>query len=36
MVAPGFAFEDFELAERHTLIATFPQHEGVIRRLTRE
>lgn len=36
MVAPGFAFEDFELAERHTLIAAFPQHEEVIRHLTRE
>lgn len=35
MVAPGFAFEDFELAERHALIAAFPQHEKVICRLTR-
>lgn len=34
-VAPGFDFEDFELAERETLSADFPQHAGLIGRLTR-
>ncbi|HEY4109507.1 cupin domain-containing protein [Puia sp.] len=34
-VAPGFDFEDFELARRETLAAQYPEHAEVIRRLTR-
>jgi len=34
-VAPGFDFEDFELADRNTLLSDFPQHSEVIIRLTR-
>jgi predicted cupin superfamily sugar epimerase len=34
-VAPGFDFADFELGERGTLRARYPQHRGVIERLTR-
>lgn len=34
-VAPGFDFEDFELATRESLMDEFPEHEEVIRRLTR-
>ncbi|MEM6766581.1 MAG: cupin domain-containing protein [Bacteroidota bacterium] len=34
-VAPGFSFEDFELADRAALIASFPQHEQLITRFTR-
>lgn len=34
-VAPGFDFADFELAERNTLSALFPQHAGLIALLTR-
>ena len=34
-VAPGFDFADFELAEREPLIAQYPEHAEVIRRLTR-
>ncbi len=34
-VAPGFDFEDFELAERAHLIDTYPQHRELITRLTR-
>jgi predicted cupin superfamily sugar epimerase len=34
-VAPGFDFQDFELADREVLTARFPQHAGLIRRLTR-
>lgn len=34
-VAPGFDFEDFEMAERNQLIAEFPQHKEVIESLTR-
>ena len=33
-VAPGFDFADFELAERRALLREFPQHRGVIERLT--
>ena len=32
-VAPGFDFNDFELADSGTLLAQFPQHEAVIKRL---
>jgi len=35
MVAPGFEFSDFELFERNDLLQKFPQHETVIRLLTR-
>lgn len=34
-VAPGFDFADFELAKRESLTTQFPQHQGIIRRLTR-
>lgn len=34
-VAPGFDFADFELGERASLLAQYPQHRGVIERLTR-
>jgi uncharacterized protein len=34
-VAPGFDFEDFELAEAQKLAKEFPRHEPLIRRLCR-
>jgi uncharacterized protein len=34
-VSPGFDFEDFELAERKTLIKKYPQHADLITMLTR-
>ncbi|MCK5704471.1 MAG: cupin domain-containing protein [Cyclobacteriaceae bacterium] len=33
-VAPGFHFDDFELAEREDLIKLFPQHTLIIQELT--
>ncbi len=33
-VAPGFDFDDFELADRASLSAAWPQHADLIRRLT--
>lgn len=33
--APAFEFEDFELADRAALTEAFPQHAGIIERLTR-
>ena len=33
-VAPGFDFADFELAERHSLLALYPEHRALIERLT--
>lgn len=33
-VAPGFDFEDFEMAERASLVSEFPQHEKLIYELT--
>jgi uncharacterized protein len=33
-VAPGFSFEDFELATAAALTNTFPMHEELIRQLT--
>lgn len=33
-VAPGFEFEDFELADGEELIRTYPQHKGIIQELT--
>jgi predicted cupin superfamily sugar epimerase len=35
-VAPGFEFEDFDLAKREELVERYPQHRGVVERLTRE
>jgi predicted cupin superfamily sugar epimerase len=35
-VAPGFDFQDFELAERAKLIAEFPHHKDIITALTRD
>jgi uncharacterized protein len=35
-VAPGFEFEDFELAKRQELAREFPQHRELIERLTRQ
>ena len=34
-VAPGFDFEDFEMAERHDLIRRFPALSKVIEAITR-
>jgi uncharacterized protein len=34
-VAPGFAFDDFELAAKEELSTTFPQHQTLINRLCR-
>ncbi len=34
-VAPGFDFQDFELAERETLTSEYPQHSALIKELTR-
>jgi predicted cupin superfamily sugar epimerase len=34
-VAPGFEFDDFELAKRAELTAAYPQHQKLIERLTR-
>lgn len=33
-VAPGFTFEDFELADRQALIDQYPEHSAIITRLT--
>lgn len=35
-VAPGFHFDDFELAKRDELAGKYPEHKGIIARLTRE
>lgn len=34
-VAPGFDFQDFEMAERDALTTIYPEHSGLIRELTR-
>lgn len=34
IVAPGFDFADFELADQQTLLDLFPDHADIIRRLT--
>ena len=34
-VSPGFEFEDFELGKREFLIKKFPQHNTLIKKLTR-
>jgi len=36
MVAPGFDFEDFELFTQAELLADYPQHEAVIRKMAYE
>jgi len=35
-VAPGFDFEDFEMAKRAELVRQYPEHRDLIERLTRE
>jgi len=35
-VAPGFAFEDFELAKRDELTRHYPQHRELIEKFTRD
>jgi len=35
-VAPGFHFDDFEIANRHKLMFKFPQHHQIINELTYE
>ncbi|QHI34800.1 hypothetical protein IMCC3317_01440 [Kordia antarctica] len=35
-VAPGFDFDDFELATRSALTDSYPKHKDIIHRLTRE
>jgi uncharacterized protein len=34
-VAPGFDFEDFEMADEKVLTNAFPQHQSIIKRLCR-
>ncbi|MDC8003834.1 cupin domain-containing protein [Aureisphaera galaxeae] len=34
-VAPGFDFDDFEMPSQEDLLAMYPQHENIIRKLTR-
>ena len=34
-VAPGFDFQDFEIADREKLLVEFPDHKDIIKRLTR-
>jgi len=34
-VSPGFDFEDFEMADRATLLKTFPAHQSIIEQLTK-
>jgi uncharacterized protein len=35
-VAPGFDFEDLEMGKRDEMAGRYPQHKGLIERLTRE
>lgn len=35
-VAPGFHFDDFELAKRDEMVKQFPQHKEIIEKLTRD
>lgn len=35
-VAPGFDFDDFELAKKNDLIAKYPQHANIITQLTKQ
>lgn len=32
-VAPGFDFDDFEMADRYMMLQAFPEHEAIIRKL---
>lgn len=34
-VSPGFDYRDFELPDRNRLISEYPQHKGIITRMTR-
>jgi uncharacterized protein len=34
-VSPGFEFKDFKLGEREKLLKLFPQHEKIIKKLTK-
>lgn len=34
-VAPGFEFQDMQLAQQNQLVAEFPQHADLIKRMTR-
>jgi len=34
-VSPGFDFDDFQLATRHSLTTTYPKHQQIISKLTR-
>ncbi len=36
MVSPGFEFEDFKLFTRKELLDEYPQHESIIKKLTRK
>lgn len=35
-VSPGFDFEDFEMAERETLLDQYPKHDEIIKKLTQK
>lgn len=35
-VSPGFSFEDFEMADRQSLIDEYPEHQNIIANLTRD
>lgn len=35
MVSPGFDFHDFEIFKRNELIEKYPQHQDIIKKLTR-
>lgn len=35
VVAPGFDFSDFDLAQRDKLLTSFPQHKKIVQQLTR-
>lgn len=34
-VAPGFDFDDFEMASQNQLLKQYPEHEAIIKKLTR-
>ncbi len=36
VVSPGFSFDGFELADRADLLARYPEHSPLIRKLTRD
>lgn len=35
IVSPGFLYDTFEMADGNALMQTYPQHESIIRRLTK-